>query len=68
MTIKELRELTPAELEQKIYDLKQELFELRRKKAVGSLERGEQVRIVRKQLAWAETVKRELELAKLRKE
>ncbi len=64
MTIKELRELTPAELEQKIYDLKQELFELRRKKAVGSLERGEQVRIVRKQLAWAETVKRELELAK----
>ena len=64
MTIKELRELTPAELEQKIYDLKQELFELRRKKAVGSLERGEQVRIVRKQLAWADTVKRELELAK----
>ena len=64
MTIKEYRELTPAELEQKIYDLKQELFELRRKKAVGSLEHGEQVRIVRKQLAWAETVKRELELAK----
>ena len=64
MTIQELRELTPAELDQRIYDLSQELFELRRKKAVGSLERGEQVRIVRKELAWAKTLKRELELAK----
>ena len=64
MNVNELRELTPAELDAKIYELKQNLFELRRKKAVGSLERGEQVRIVRKQLAWAETVKRELELAK----
>jgi large subunit ribosomal protein L29 len=62
MTVKELRELTPAELDQKIYDLKEELFELRRKKAVGNLERGEQIRIVRKDLAKAETVKRQIEL------
>lgn len=62
MSVKELRELTPAELEAKIYELKSQLFELRRKKAVGQLEHGEQVRALRKDLAKAETVKREREL------
>ncbi len=62
MEIKEFREMTKEELNQKIYDLKAELFELRRKKAVGQLERGEQVRIIRKDLAKAETVKRQREL------
>lgn len=59
MNVKELRELTPAELDQKIYELKQQLFELRRKKAVGTLEHGEEVRVARKTLAKAETVKRQ---------
>ena len=59
MEIKEFRELTSEELDQKIYALKEELFELRRKKAVGQLEHGEQVRLVRKDLAKAETVKRQ---------
>ncbi len=59
MEIKEFRELTSEELDQKIYALKEELFELRRKKAVGQLERGENVRLVRKDLAKAETVKRQ---------
>ena len=52
MEAKEFRELTSEEL-------KEELFELRRKKAVGQLEHGEQVRLVRKDLAKAETVKRQ---------
>lgn len=59
MRINEFRELTPQELDEKIYELKQTLFELRRKKAVGQLEHGEQVRAVRKDLAKAETVKRQ---------
>jgi len=59
MNVNELRELTPAELDAKIYELKQNLFELRRKKAVGQLEHGEEVRRVRKTLAKAETVKRQ---------
>ena len=63
MNVNELRELTPAELDAKIYELKQTLFELRRKKAVGQLEHGEQVHYLRKDLAKAETVKRERELA-----
>ena len=36
MEIKDIRALTPEELNAKIYDLKQHLFELRRKKEVGS--------------------------------
>ena len=59
MRVNEFRELTPQELDEKIYELKQTLFELRRKKAVGQLEHGEQVRAVRKDLAKAETVKRQ---------
>ena len=62
MQIKELRELTPQELDEKIYELKESLFELRRKKAVGQLEHGEAVRALRKDLAKAETVKRQRQL------
>lgn len=62
MEVKEFRELTSEELAKKIYELKEELFELRREKAVGQLEHGEMVRNVRKDLAKAETVKRQREL------
>ena len=63
MEVKEFRQMTPEELNDKIYELKQQLFELRRKKAVGQLEHGEQMHYLRKDLAKAETVKRERELA-----
>ena len=59
MEIKDIRALTPQELDAKIYELKAQLFELRRKKAVGNLENGNVIRGVRKDLAKAETVKRE---------
>lgn len=62
MEIKELRELTSEQLDAKIYELQEQLFELRRKKAVGNLEHGEQLRYVRKDLAKAKTVKRQREL------
>lgn len=62
MEVKEFRELSPKELEEKIYELRSNLFELRRKKAVGQLEHGEEIRKVRKDIAKAETVKREREL------
>jgi len=63
MKVNEFRQMTPTELSDKIYELKQQLFELRRKKAVGQLEHGELVHTLRKDLAKAETVKRERELA-----
>ena len=43
MEIKEFRELSPEELNEKIYELRTTLFELRRKKAVGQLVHGEEV-------------------------
>ena len=63
MKVAELRELTDAELNEKIYSLKEELFNLRRRKAVGQLEHGEEVRRVRKDIARALMVKHERELS-----
>ena len=62
MKVSEFRELSAQELEEKIYSLKEELFNLRRRKAVGQLEHGEEVRRVRKDIARAYMVKREREL------
>ena len=62
MKVQEFRDMTPQELEEKIYSLKEELFNLRRRKAVGQLEHGEQVRRVRKDIARAYMVQREREL------
>lgn len=67
MRIKEVRELNDADLKQKLYDLKQHLFELHRKKAVGSLERGEDVITVRKDIARVNLVLREREIASANK-
>ena len=62
MKVQEFREMSPEELNQKIYSLKEELFNLRRRKAVGQLEHGEEVRRVRKDIARAYMVQREREL------
>lgn len=62
MKVKEFRELSNDELSEKIYSLKEELFNLRRRKAVGALEHGEEVRRVRKDIARAYMVQREREL------
>jgi large subunit ribosomal protein L29 len=62
MKVAEFREMSAEELNEKIYSLKEELFNLRRRKAVGQLEHGEQVRRVRKDIARAYMVQREREL------
>jgi len=62
MKVAEFREMSPEELNEKIYALKEELFNLRRRKAVGQLEHGEEVRRVRKDIARAYMVQREREL------
>ena len=63
MKINEVRELTTSELKDKLYSLKEQLFELRRKKAVGALERGEDVIGIRKDIARINLVLRERDLA-----
>lgn len=62
MKIKELREMSNEELKEKVYLLKEQLFHLRRKKAVGQLEHGEEIRRVRKDIARVYTIQREREL------
>ena len=62
MKVNEFREMSNEELNEKVYLLKEELFNLRRKKAVGQLEHGEEVRRVRKDIARAKLVIREREL------
>ena len=62
MKINEVRELSTPELKEKLYSLKEQLFELRRKKAVGALEKPEDVIGVRKDIARVNTVLRDVEL------
>ncbi len=63
MKINEVRELSTPELKDKLYSLKEQLFELRRKKAVGAPEKPEDVIGVRKDIARVNLVLRERELA-----
>ena len=62
MKIKDIRTLSVGELNDKVYALKEELFHLRRKQAVGQLENGNQISVVRKDIAKIYTVLREREL------
>lgn len=51
-----IRELTDAEINEKISDLKKELFQLRLQAAVGKLENTAQLRKVKKEIARAYTI------------
>ncbi len=62
MKINEVRALDTSELKEKLYSLKEQLFQLRRKKAVGALEKGEQITSVRKDIARVNMVLREREI------
>jgi large subunit ribosomal protein L29 len=62
MKLADIRELSSSELNKKVYELKEQLFDLRRKKAVGALEHGEEVTRVRKDIARCLMVLREREL------
>ncbi|WP_274365215.1 50S ribosomal protein L29 [Paenibacillus thermotolerans] len=58
----ELRNLTTAEIEQKVAGFKEELFNLRFQLATGQLDNPTRIREVRKEIARAKTVLREREL------
>lgn len=62
MKAKELVELTTAEIEQKLAQYKEELFNLRFQSVTGQLENPARLRQVRKNIARAKTVLREREL------
>ena len=62
MKAKELKELTIDELNAKIKELSEELFNLRFRHAIGQLENPASLKTIRKDIAKAKTVFREKEL------
>lgn len=64
MQIKEIRELSTAEMVAKEQEFKKELFNLRFRLATGQLENTARLRQVRKSIARIKTVLREQELSK----
>lgn len=62
MKASELREMTTAEIEQEIKNLKEELFNLRFQHATAQLDNPIHLRNARKAIARAKTVLREREL------
>jgi large subunit ribosomal protein L29 len=59
----ELRNLTDGELQDRIDEAKEELFNLRFQMASGQLENTERVKVVRRQIARLKTLLRERQLA-----
>lgn len=64
MTIKEIRELSPAEMTAKLTELKSELMNLRFQNAINQLDNPMRINEVKKNIARIMTVLRETELKK----
>ncbi|MDO7908342.1 50S ribosomal protein L29 [Paenibacillus sp. JX-17] len=62
MKASDIRNLTTAEIEQKIAGFKEELFNLRFQLATGQLDNPTRIRDVRREIARAKTIIREREL------
>ena len=62
MKASEVRDLTTAELESKLKDLKAELFNLRFQHAINQLENPMRMKEVKKDIARIKTVLRQLEM------
>ena len=63
MKTKELHELTVDELNTKLKELSEELFNLRFRHAIGQLENPASLKNIKKEIAKAKTILRERELA-----
>ncbi len=62
MKAKDIREMTNQELEQKVKEYKNELFNLRFQKATGQLENPVSITVIKKDIARIKTVLREREI------
>lgn len=62
MKVNDIRNMSAAEMEQKVSSLKEELFNLRFQLATGQLENPMRIREVKKTIARIKTVQREVEL------
>ncbi len=59
MTSKEIRELSTAEIDNKLRDTRAELLQLRLRKQTGQVEKTHQFRVLRKDIARLETIRTE---------
>lgn len=59
MDAKEFRELSAEELEQKLREVRDELFKLKLRASVSQLENPARIRKLRREIAIGETVRRE---------
>ena len=64
MKTNEIRKLSTEEINKKIAESKEELFNLRMKQATGNLEKPSRIRELRKEVARMKTIIRERELNK----
>lgn len=64
MKANELRKMTNEELNEKLYELKKKLMELRFKNAVGNLEKSSEIKETKRTIARILTILRERELQK----
>lgn len=62
MKVKEIRELTTEEINKKLVEAKEELFNLRFQQATGNLEKPSRLRDLRHTVARLKTVLREREI------
>lgn len=57
-----MRDMTPEELEEKVAELKEKLFNLRFQKATGELDNTAEIKKSKKDIARAKTIQREREM------
>jgi large subunit ribosomal protein L29 len=56
MTSKEIRDLAPAEIENRLREAREKLLNYRLRKQTGQIEKTHEIRIVRKDIARFETI------------
>ena len=66
LKVEQMRQMTDEELDAKLKEYKEELFNLRFRMATGQLDNPTQLRAVRKSIARVKTIQRERELAALK--
>ena len=59
MKVKEIRELSPLEIEKKICEIRQELLGLRLRKQTGQVEKTHELNSLRRDIARLETINQE---------
>ena len=68
MKATDLREMTVAELDQELLDLKEQLFKLRFQQATNQLDNPLELKSVRRNIARVKTILREMEIAEEKKQ